>query len=201
MTPCSLGASPKEWAVTTPTHPSRRGLRVKIHRNAKTTVAMRALMVHRVTRQAWSPAAAADAAGVSVRTVYKWAARYRGGGHAALADASSRPHRSPRRTPASVLGPIVAARHQQQTAWAIAVRLQIPRSTVAAMLVRAGLNRLARLAPVAPVQRFEHPYAGAPGASRREAAGAHSATGASRARRSAHQVTGAGLGVRARRGR
>jgi transposase InsO family protein len=49
----------------------------------------------------------------------------------------------------------VAVRHERHTAWAIAVQLQIPRSTVAAVLARAGLNRLARLTPSAPVTRYE----------------------------------------------
>ena len=38
---------------------------------------------------------------------------------------------------------------------AIATQLQVPRSTVAAVLVRVGLNRLARLEPPAPVHRYE----------------------------------------------
>ncbi len=50
---------------------------------------------------------------------------------------------------------IVAARHERRTAWAIATRLQVPRSTVAAVLVRVGLNRLAHLTPRGPVIRYE----------------------------------------------
>ena len=42
---------------------------------------------------------------------------------------------------------IVALRDERLTAWAIACRLQAPRSTVAAVLARAELNSLARLEP------------------------------------------------------
>ena len=45
--------------------------------------------------------------------------------------------------PPETVAAIVAARHERLTAWAIATRLQVPRSTVAAVLVRVGLNRLA----------------------------------------------------------
>jgi leucine-zipper of insertion element IS481 len=128
---------------------------VKLHRNAKTTPHMRALLVHRVRTLHWPVTTAAEAAGVARRTAYKWLARHRQGGVSALDDRSSRPHRQPRRTPAAIIGAIVTARHERLTAWAIAVRLQIPRSTVAAILARLGLNRLASLEPVVPVTRYE----------------------------------------------
>ena len=128
---------------------------MRLHRNAKTTPSMRALLVERIRHQAWSPASAAAAAGVSVRTTYKWLRRHRVGGPSALEDASSRPHRQPRRTPADVTARILAARYERCTAGTIAVQLQVPRSTVAAILVRAGLNRLSRLAPAVPVRRYE----------------------------------------------
>jgi transposase InsO family protein len=128
---------------------------VKLHRNAKTTPHMRALLVHRVRTLHWPVATAAAAAGIAVRTAYKWLARHRHGGAAALADRSSTPHRQPRRTPASVISAVIAARHERLTAWAIAVRLQVPRSTVAAILARRGLNTLRALEPVAPVTRYE----------------------------------------------
>jgi transposase InsO family protein len=128
---------------------------VKLHRNAKTTPHMRALLVHRVHTLHWSVADAAAAAGVAVRTAYKWLARYRQSGVRGLEDRSSQPHRQPRRTAASVVSAIVAARHERLTAWAIAVQLQVPRSTVAAILARLGLNRLTSLEPAAPVTRYE----------------------------------------------
>ena len=57
-----------------------------------------------------------------------------------------RPRRSPRSSPHGTT---------RQTAWAIAVQLQMPRSTVAVILARAGLNRLARLTPAEPSVRYE----------------------------------------------
>jgi transposase InsO family protein len=133
---------------------------VKLHRNAKTTPHMRALLVDRIRHQRWTPAAAAGAAGISVRSAYKWLARHRTGGAAALADRASTPHRQPRRTAPAVTARILAARYERRTAWAIAVRLQVPRSTVAAILARAGLNRLALLTPPVPVTRYEWPHPG-----------------------------------------
>jgi transposase InsO family protein len=121
---------------------------------------MRALIVQRIRQVLWLPAEAAAAAGISLRTTYKWLRRHRLGGRPALEDASSRPHRQPRRTAPAVTARIVAARYERRTAWAIAVQLQVPRSTVAAVLTRAGLNRLARLTPPAPVTRYEWAHLG-----------------------------------------
>ena len=67
------------------------------HKNARTTPYGRALMVRRVRELGWSAARAAEAAGVSVRTVRKWLARHRCEGAAGLLDRSSRPRRSPPR--------------------------------------------------------------------------------------------------------
>ncbi len=122
---------------------------MKLLRNAKTTPHMRALLVHRVRTLQWPVASAATAAGVAVRTAYKWLARHRLGGMAALMDRSSQPHRQPRRTPTAVISAIVAARQERLTAWAIAIRLQVPLSTVAAILAPRGLNRLTSLEPAA----------------------------------------------------
>jgi transposase InsO family protein len=116
---------------------------------------MRALLVHRIGQEGWETSEAAEAAGISERTAYKWLARYRTGGAAALDDAPSTPHRQPRRTPDTVIAEIVAARQQRLTGWAIAVRLQQARSTVARILRRAGLNRLPPAEPPSPVHRYE----------------------------------------------
>lgn len=134
---------------------------MRVHRNAKTTPYMRALLVDRIRQHGWALAEAAAAAGVSGRTAYTWLQRHRLGGHAALEDRSSRPHRQPRRTPPDVVAAILAARYARRTAWAIAVQLQVPRSTVAVILARAGLNRLAWMTPRAPIVRYEYPHPGA----------------------------------------
>src|SRR5262249_42743053 len=64
----------------------QEGARVQMHRNAKTTPKGRAVLVERIRTQQWSVPKAAAASGVSTRTAYKWLARFRDGGLAALED-------------------------------------------------------------------------------------------------------------------
>jgi transposase len=61
--------------VTKPTQCFWRTLRMRLHRNAKTSPKMRQLLIDRVRRHGWTQAAAAAAAGISVRTVAKWIRR------------------------------------------------------------------------------------------------------------------------------
>jgi len=132
---------------------------MRVHRNAKTTPKMRQLLIDRVTRQGWTQAAVAQAAGLSVRTVAKWIGRARRG-DATLEDGSSRPHRQPRRLASRIEAAILTLRRTRATAWQISVALGLPRSTVTRVLARAGLNRVALLEPPAPVQRYEWPCGG-----------------------------------------
>ncbi|HEU4687591.1 MAG TPA: IS481 family transposase [Vicinamibacterales bacterium] len=132
---------------------------MRLHRNAKTSPKMRQLLIERVSRQGWTQAAAAAAAGISVRTVAKWLQRARHG-DAQLEDASSRPHRQPRTLSVERTTAIVALRQQRSTAWEISARLGVPRSTVTRVLQRAGLNRVHRLEPPPVIQRYEWPQAG-----------------------------------------
>ena len=131
---------------------------MKIHRNAKTTPTMRALLVQRVREQQWSPSEAAAAAGISVRTTQKWLRRYRLGGPPALEDASSRPHRSPHATPAAAVTRISELRRAGQRIWIIARAVGRPASTVSAILRRRGIERPRPARP--PVCRYEWPAAG-----------------------------------------
>jgi transposase-like protein len=131
---------------------------MKLHANAKTSPKMRQLIVDRVTRDGWTQRQAAEAAGISVRTVAKWVARARRG--ARLIDGPSRPHHSPRQLPAEITAAIVALRHTRATSWAISARVGVPRSTVTRVLARAGLNRLRLLEPQPLIQRYEWPHAG-----------------------------------------
>jgi transposase InsO family protein len=131
---------------------------MQVHRNAKTTPSMRALIVHRVRQEQWSPAQAAAAAGVSVRTTHKWLRRYRLGGRPALEDASSRPQRSPHATPAAVITRIIELRQAGQRIWLIARAVGRPASTVSAILRRLGVER--PRSPQPPVRRYEWPHAG-----------------------------------------
>jgi transposase InsO family protein len=113
------------------------------------------MIVQRVERDGWSVPEAADAAGVSARTVYKWRARHRAEGNAGLEDRSSTPRRSPRRTTAGREARIVQLRGERLTGLAIAQRVGVPRATVGAVLRRHGLGRLPAVAPPEPVRRYE----------------------------------------------
>ena len=126
-----------------------------LHPNAKTTPYTRALMVHRVRELGWAPADAAQAAGVSLRTLWRWMRRAREDGTAGLADRRSTPRRMPRRTPRQRVERILRLRRRRLTAAAIARRLAMSRTTVAAVLRREGLGRLSRLDPPPPVRRYE----------------------------------------------
>jgi transposase InsO family protein len=119
-------------------------------------VYQRRLLIRRVRQHGWTQRQAAEALGVSVRTVAKWLTRER----TALADRSSRPHRQPRRVAAPVEAAIVALRRTRATAWQISTALRMPRSTVTRVLARAGLNRVALVEPTGPVQRYEWPHVG-----------------------------------------
>ena len=55
---------------------------MNVHENARMTVRGRVLLVKRIVEGRWRLALAAEAAGISVRTAYKWLARYRAGGEA-----------------------------------------------------------------------------------------------------------------------
>jgi transposase InsO family protein len=129
---------------------------MRSHGSAKTNVYQRRLLIRRVRQQGWTQRQAAEALGVSVRTVAKWLARDR----AALGDRSSRPQHQPRRTSAAVEAAIVALRRTRATAWQISTALRLPRSTVTRILARAGLNRVALVEPSGPVQRYEWPHVG-----------------------------------------
>ena len=71
---------------------------MKLHANARTCPHSRRLAVERVECEGWTLAAAAEAAGVSVRTVSKWLRRYREQGELGLCDRSSAPRAVPSRT-------------------------------------------------------------------------------------------------------
>ncbi len=129
---------------------------MKLHPNARTTPYAREQIVDRVLRLGWSVEDAAQAAAVSVRTAYRWIARYRAEGLAGLQDRPSRPRRIVHRTPARRVARIERLRRRQRlTAAEIAQRLGMPRSTVAAVLKRRGLERLSRLTPKPAVVRYE----------------------------------------------
>jgi transposase InsO family protein len=118
------------------------------------------LLVERVTELGWTMRAAAQASGVSVRTGYKWLARYRAAGHAGFGDRSSAPTRRPHRTRPRVEPWIMALRARRLSGPAIAHRTGLPRATVGRVLRRHGLGRLPPLVPKPPVRRYERAQPG-----------------------------------------
>ena len=127
---------------------------MNIHSNARTCPNSRGTIVAHVKAKAWS-ADQAFAMGISTRTGFKWSRRFREDGPRGLLDRSSRPHRIPNLTGPTRTELVIKLRRCRLTALEIAKRLQMPRSTVSAVLKRAGLSRLRDLEPPEPVQRYE----------------------------------------------
>ncbi len=128
---------------------------MNIHKNARTTPQSRAMLVHRVLREHWPVSAVADAFGISLRTVYKWLARYKAEGPAGLQDRRSVARRRPHALAPAWLELIQLLRRGKLVAAEIAARLPLARSTVSAALTRMGLGRLWAAAQPAPVRRYE----------------------------------------------
>jgi len=133
---------------------------VKLHPNAKTVPTQRLLLVRRYLHEGWDVPSLAEAVGISQRSVWKWIARYRQGGIAGLQDRSCAPARVPRKTPARLERRIEQLRRRRLAAFQIARILGMARSTVSAVLVRLGLNRLRVLEPKEPTNSYEHAYPG-----------------------------------------
>jgi transposase InsO family protein len=126
------------------------------HKHARLTYARRLELVQQMTRDGLSAAAAGALQGVSANTARKWFGRYLVGGEAALADASSRPQRSPRSIAPATALLIVELRQQRLLQSRIARSVGVSEATVSRVLRRAGLSKLSDLSPREPVQRYEH---------------------------------------------
>ena len=133
------------------------------HANAALTPRARLRLARLIVDHGWPVARAAERYDVSWKTAHKWAARYATEGPAGMVDRSSRPHRQPTRTPAPVVRKIVHLRWKQRLGPVqIADRLDVPASTVHAVLVRCRINRLTHLdrATGEPIRRYEHEHPG-----------------------------------------
>jgi transposase len=127
-----------------------------VHRNAPLTPEGRLRLCERIA-QGWPVAHAAASMGISRDRAYVWWRRFQAEGIAGLEDRSSRPHRSPARTKASVERRIVGLRITTGRGPArIAGIVGQHASTVHRVLVRHGLNRLDHLdRPTrAPIRRM-----------------------------------------------
>ena len=115
------------------------------HPNAPLTVEGRCRMVRCVLDRGWTVEAAAERFQVDAKTVRKWRDRYLAEGEAGLEDRSSRPHRSPNRTPRSIRRRVIHLRRERR--WGadhIGFEVGLAASTVQNILNRAGLGRLDR---------------------------------------------------------
>ncbi len=126
---------------------------MNLHKNARLTPQGRALLTRRVRDEGWRVAQAAEAAGVSKRTAYRWLARERTG--AGFFDRSSAPLRSPHRLCGEQVAAIERLRRTRMTAPKIAHALGLALSTVGAILRRLGLGKLAALEPKPPILRYQ----------------------------------------------
>jgi transposase InsO family protein len=116
-----------------------------------------------VVDQGWPVARAAERYDVSWPTAKRWVDRYRLFGEAGMADASSRPHHSPNKTPQPVVRKIVHLRWKQRLGPVeIAAQVGVAPSTVHKVLVRCRINRLTHVDRVTgePIRRYEHDHPG-----------------------------------------
>ncbi|TWS17609.1 IS481 family transposase, partial [Tsukamurella asaccharolytica] len=133
------------------------------HANAALTPRARLRMAKLIVEERNTCSWAAKMFMVSPRTAAKWAERYRAEGPAGMADRSSRPRRSPTKTPETVKRQVVRLRWRKRLGPVqIAGRTGIPASTVHAILVRCKINRLTNIDRVTgePIRRYEHDHPG-----------------------------------------
>jgi len=132
---------------------------MNLHSGARSCPASRALLIERI-RSGCPVTAAAEAAGVSRRTAYKWFARHAREGVGGLQDRSSRPRSSPTALPIETVCCIVLLRESRLTMAQIAASLEMPRSTVAQVLKRRGLSRLKPVNEQDPPRRYTRRHPG-----------------------------------------
>lgn len=126
------------------------------HKNARLTFARRLEMVQDMTERGLNAAQAAAGHGVTAPTARKWLGRYLTEGLPGLADASSRPKRSPKAISPDTALLIVELRRKCLLQARIAQQVGVSTATVSRVLARAGLSRLSDLQPRESVQRYEH---------------------------------------------
>ena len=129
---------------------------MNLHRRAKTCPESRALLVQRISAQAWSMDQACAAAGVSRQTGWRWVKRFATEGESGLFDRSSRPVRSPRKLAQDREQLLLDLRRKHRlTAWALAELTGIPRATIGRVLRRHRLSRARDLEPSPQIVRYE----------------------------------------------
>lgn len=134
------------------------------HPNAPLTPEGRRRMVACVIGQRWTIAATAERFQVDAKTVRKWRDRFLAEGEPGLSDRSSRPSRSPNRTPRSCRRRVIRLRRRRR--WGadrIAFEVGLAASTVQRILRAEGLGRLDRgdrATDRGPVRRYQRDQPG-----------------------------------------
>lgn len=129
------------------------------HPNAPLTPQGRRRMVACVLDARWTIEATAQRFQLDAKTVRKWRDRFLAEGDSGLLDRSSRPRRSPTRTPRGVRGQVIELRRRRR--WGadrIGHELGLAASTVGHILREVGLGRLDRgdrATASEPVRRYE----------------------------------------------
>ena len=129
------------------------------HPNAPYTPEGRRRMVTVMLDQGWSVTVTAERFQVDAKTVRKWRDRFLAQGDSGLVDRSSRPHRSPNRTPRRLRRQVLHLRRKRR--WGadhIAYKVGLAASTVQNILNRAGVGRLDRgdrATRTEPVRRYQ----------------------------------------------
>ena len=128
---------------------------MNIHKNARLTPRRREEMARAIVEGGLSKAHAAVRYAVTPKVVTRWVERYKIEGAAGMADRSSRPKSSPKRTPRPVADEIATLRRERLTGKHIAAQTGVSPATVSRVLRRAGLSRLKDIDPAEPVRRYE----------------------------------------------
>jgi len=127
---------------------------MRCHANARLCPIGRRLLVDRVERDGWTVRQAAESAGISERTARKWLARFRAEGSSGLHDRSSAPKTVANRTDEQTVAAICALRRLRFSGPELAELLDVPSSTVSAVLKRCGMGKLGRIG-LEPAARYE----------------------------------------------
>jgi hypothetical protein len=133
------------------------------HRNAPLSELGRLRLARCVVEDGWPLRRAAERFQVSPTTAARWAGRYRLFGTTGMVDRSSRPHRSPQRTPTRLERRIIKVRLLRRWGPArIGYLLGVHPSTVHRVLTRYRMARLSWLdrGTGRVIRRYEHAHPG-----------------------------------------
>jgi transposase len=125
-----------------------------LHANAALSLKQRRRMVATVIEDGLTIAQTAERFGVSAKTCSKWVSRFRAEGPHGLRDRSSAPKIVANKTDPGTEQLLIALRRLRFTAPELADLLDMPCSTISAVLKRRGLGKLGRLG-LEPAVRYE----------------------------------------------